>query len=104
MFRRVLAIQEKRFGPGHPAAAVALNNLAGIYRLQERFGEAEELLERALAIYEEKLGPGRVEVAQALGNLAALYRAQGRDEEAGPLLERARLIREKISKKRSEQE
>ena len=37
--------------------AVALNNLAGLYQAQGRYGEAEPLYERALRIREKQLGP-----------------------------------------------
>ena len=38
--QRVLAIREKALGPDHPNVAIALNDLALIYRAQGRFDDA----------------------------------------------------------------
>ncbi|MFM7425444.1 MAG: tetratricopeptide repeat protein [Elainella sp.] len=62
--------------------ATSLNNLAGLYRAQGRYAEAEPLLLRALDITEQQLGAGHPHVARGLNNLAELYRAQGRYAEA----------------------
>ena len=55
--QRALAIREKALGPDHPDVALALNNLAELYRNQGRYAEAEPLYKRALAIEEKALGP-----------------------------------------------
>ena len=47
-----LEIVEKAFGPDHPYAAASLNNLAGLYRTQGRYTEAEPLHQRVLEILE----------------------------------------------------
>ena len=75
--------------------AAALNNLAGLYRNQGRYAEAEPLYKRALAIHEKALGPDHPDVATALNNLAELYRYQGRYAEAEPLYKRSLAIVEK---------
>jgi len=41
----------------HPDVAIALNNLAELYRQQGRYTDAEQLLQRTLAIGEKSLGP-----------------------------------------------
>ena len=71
-----------------------LNNLAEMYRAQDRYADAEPLYKRALKIA-EKLGPDHLALATPLSNLALLYRAQGRYAEAEPLLRRALAIAEK---------
>jgi tetratricopeptide (TPR) repeat protein len=73
---------EDRLGPEHPYTAQSLNNLAGLYRDQERYEEAEPLYQRALEIAERVLGPEPPNTAKTLNNLAELYRDQGRYEEA----------------------
>ncbi len=57
--------------------AAGLNNLAGLYRDQDRYAEAEPLYQRSMAIREKALGPEHPDVAQSLNNLAGLYEAQG---------------------------
>jgi tetratricopeptide (TPR) repeat protein len=69
--------------------ATSLNNLAGLYKSQGRYAEAEPLLERSLSIREQQLGPEHPDVATSLNNLALLYKSQGRYSEAEPLYERS---------------
>ena len=64
---------------------IANNNLAGLYRAQGKYAEAEPLYKRSLTILEKALGPDHPQVATSLNNLAALYRAQGKYAEAEPL-------------------
>jgi tetratricopeptide (TPR) repeat protein len=40
----------KSVGKDHPSVAATLNNLAGLYRAQGRYDEAESLYQRSLAI------------------------------------------------------
>ena len=75
--------------------ATSLNNLAGLYREQGKYAEAEPLYQRALKIDEKALGPDHPDVAIRLNNLAELYRAQGKYAAAEPLLQRALKIWEK---------
>ena len=73
--------------------AAVLNNLAGLYRTQGQYAQAEPLYKRALAIWEKALGPDHPDVATSLESLAALYRATKRDEGAETLEQRAARIR-----------
>jgi CHAT domain-containing protein/tetratricopeptide (TPR) repeat protein len=95
LYRRGLAIREKRLRPDHPDVGMSLNNLAELYRAQGRYAEAEQLYRRSLAIHEEALGPDHPDVGTSLNNLAGLYRAQGRYAEAEPLHRRDLAIIEK---------
>jgi tetratricopeptide (TPR) repeat protein len=95
LFERSLAIKEKSLGDEHADVAVALNNLAELYRNLGRLSEAEPLFERSLAIKEKSLGDDHAAVATALNNLAILYAAQGRLTEAESLHERSLTIVEK---------
>ena len=65
-------------GAEHPVVAAELNNLAEMYRLDGRAGEAEPLYRRALAIQEKALGVDHLELAIVMGNLARLYAGQGK--------------------------
>ena len=58
LFRRALAIDERRYGPDHPNVATDLNNLAQLLQATNRLAEAEPLIRRALAIDERSLRPG----------------------------------------------
>ncbi len=75
--------------------AQSLNNLAGLYEDQGRYGDAEPLYKRALAISEETLGPEHPTVAQMLENYAALVRETGREAEAAKMEARAKKMRTK---------
>jgi tetratricopeptide (TPR) repeat protein len=50
LYKRVLAIHEKAFGPHHPDVAKSLENLADLYRKTDRQSQAVEIEERAAAI------------------------------------------------------
>jgi len=50
ILKRSLAITEKALGPEHPHVAMALNNLAWLYRDTGREAEAEKLEARAAKI------------------------------------------------------
>jgi len=63
----------------------SLNNLAGLYRAQGRYDEAEPLYRQALELRRELLGERHPQVATSLNNLAYLYESQGRYNEAEPL-------------------
>jgi tetratricopeptide (TPR) repeat protein len=96
--RRYEAILErlrKEKGEDAPETTPVLNNLAGLYRAQGRFGEAEPLFEKALAIDEKALPANHPDLATDYNNLAGLYQAQGRFSEAEPLFIRALEILER---------
>ncbi|VCX30887.1 unnamed protein product [Gulo gulo] len=73
-----------------------LNILALVYRDQNKYKEATDLLHDALQIREQTLGPEHPAVAATLNNLAVLYGKRGRYREAEPLCQRALEIREKV--------
>jgi len=50
LYSRTLAIREKALGPEHPSVATTLNNLAELYKNQDRYGEALACFRRASAI------------------------------------------------------
>ncbi|MBT8419426.1 MAG: CHAT domain-containing protein, partial [Gammaproteobacteria bacterium] len=67
---------------------ISLNNLAGLYDSQGRYGEAESLYERALAARERVLGKDHPDTLTSLNSLAFLYWSQGHYGEAEPLFRR----------------
>jgi CHAT domain-containing protein len=66
-----------------------LNNLAGLYKDEGRYDQAEDLLRRSLHLRETADPPQPAQVAIALLNLAELARLQGRAAEAASLYGRA---------------
>ena len=48
-----MAIDERSYGPDHPAVAIDLNNLAVLLRATNRLAEAEPLWRRAVRIVTE---------------------------------------------------
>ncbi len=96
LFKSSLKIKEKVFGPEHPDTALALNNLADLYRSMGNYARAEPLYKRSLKIKEKVFGPEHPETALALGNLAFLYDNMGNYAKAEPLYKRSLKIREKV--------
>ncbi|MFY9609829.1 MAG: CHAT domain-containing tetratricopeptide repeat protein [Blastocatellia bacterium] len=93
---RFLSLIERARGPGHPDVAIAVNNLAEVYRLKGDYTRAEPLYLRALAIQERNPDAGQPALATTLSNLAELYKDQGNYARAEPLQQRALAIREKV--------
>ncbi len=91
-----LAINEKALEPEHPNTALALNNLAELYRTMGTYNKAEPLYRRSLTIWEKTLGPEHPNTATSLNNLALLYTSMGAYEKAEPLYRRALDINEKV--------
>jgi tetratricopeptide (TPR) repeat protein len=72
-----------------------LNNLAELYREQDRFDEIEPLYRRSLGIMEKALGSEHPEVGILFNNLALLYERQARYYGADAHHKRVLDIREK---------
>jgi tetratricopeptide (TPR) repeat protein len=63
LLEKLLKIREAE-GKEDLELALALNELAELYRSQGKYAEAEPLLQRALAIWEQKLGKDHPDVAE----------------------------------------
>ena len=85
--QKLEAAVKARFGVNHANYAVALYNLANVYKEQGKYADAEALFKRALAIREKALGAGHPDVADTLNNLADVYLAQGKYADAEGLYE-----------------
>ena len=68
---RAVIIHERVGGPNHPFVAIALTDLANVYREEGLPVQALPLLERALAIREKNLGPNHRDVAWTLADMAS---------------------------------
>ena len=84
-----IAAEEAAHGRSTPAVARELVDLAGLFRADGRYAEAQALCERALIIEDQALGPKNPETIRTAKELAAIYRAQGRNKDADAILTRA---------------
>lgn len=89
-YQQCLSLVEERLGDQHQDFAVSLNNLAKVYFLQDKYIEAEPLLEKALLCYSEQ---ENLNAAVSCSLLGEVYHAQQRYEQAEPLLTKALEIR-----------
>jgi tetratricopeptide (TPR) repeat protein len=96
-FRSAINIIRKSNDRPNNDLAASLNNLAGLYRSQGRWTEAEPLYDEALKIDRELFGdhPNN-DLASSLNNLALLYKSQGRWADAEPLYAEALKIRREL--------
>jgi tetratricopeptide (TPR) repeat protein len=75
--RRALQLRAAHEGLETTGAAADLAVLGALLLGQQRYTEAETVLERSLAIWQGRYGPQHYEVAVVKHNLAALYQARG---------------------------
>ena len=94
VLERVLAIREKT-APGSTMHGRALNDLALIYKHQDKLPLAEAMTRRALEISEKEMGPEHSETATTLMNLGILEAQMGHLDQAAELEQRALRIRRK---------
>ncbi len=94
LYRRELAMCERRLGAEDLRTAYILSNLGYLRTRQGRYAEAELLLQRALAIQERQLGSQHLDTANTLESLGSLYRSQRRYPEAEPFYLRVFAIRQ----------
>ena len=101
LYKRSLAIDEKKLGAEHPSVATSLGNLADLYRTMGQYAKAEPLYKRSLAIREKKLGAEHPGVAMSLNNLGVLYKSMGQYAKAEPLYLRSLAILAEGSRSRA---
>jgi len=82
---RRAALAEQQLGKDHPAATLALFDVAAQYQGLNRFGEAEEIYRRAIAALEARFGRAHPSVVGAMGNLGILLMNQTRYAEAAAI-------------------
>lgn len=70
------------------AQSVECHDLAALFRVTNRFTDAEILVRRALEIDEQRLGKDHPDVATSLNNLAHVFAVSNRLAEAEPLFRR----------------
>ncbi|MEC4852329.1 MAG: tetratricopeptide repeat protein, partial [Jaaginema sp. PMC 1079.18] len=68
-----LAIDRESLPPNHPNLATDLNNLAGLYRSQRNYREAEPLYLEAITIFLHSLGADHPHTQTILNNVIRFY-------------------------------
>lgn len=84
------AVERARAGLDSTRLAISLNNLAVFYRAQERFADADPLLEEVMRIWSNKPDCSVSLGAGALDKYAKNLRDLGREDEAALIERRAR--------------
>lgn len=95
LYRRVLPLQEKSFGPEDPQTLTTQFNLAVLQANKGDYAQAAQLHEGVLAQREKVLGPDHPSVALSLRNLARTYTAKGDLPQAIATLTRANEVIER---------
>ncbi|TRY59639.1 hypothetical protein DNTS_022786 [Danionella cerebrum] len=98
--QRSLEIRETALDPDHPSVAQSLHQLAGVYVLWRKFGNAEQLYKQAMEISENHYGPEHSSVARELDSLSLLYQKQNKYEQAEKLRKRSLKIRQKTARQK----
>lgn len=88
-----LKLKEQKLGAMHPEVADSLAQLAYVYFVCERYGEAESLFWRAIMIRSQVFGQEDLSVAHLLSELARLYEFQEQFSEAERLYRLAYAIK-----------
>jgi serine/threonine-protein kinase len=94
--RRVLELNRRTFGPGHPKVAEALINLGAIQQDLGHYAEAERLHREALVINRSFYGENHFRTASNLTLVARALVFQKRLDEASALLRQAVAIQERV--------
>ncbi|MHC1631622.1 MAG: FxSxx-COOH system tetratricopeptide repeat protein [Methanotrichaceae archaeon] len=89
---RLLAIDEKAYGPDHVEVATDLNNLGSVLRALGDLSGAKKNFEKALAIEESAEEPDHLKIATRSNNLGSVLRALGDIEGAKRNFEKALAI------------
>jgi tetratricopeptide (TPR) repeat protein len=96
-FLQVQDLYKKSLGDDqHPEVATLFHNLASMYLNQERYAEAEPLLEKALKLRTNLFGEEHLSVAESLSSLAGMYLVNGRYAEAESLYLQVRDLNKKF--------
>ncbi|MFM9995377.1 MAG: tetratricopeptide repeat protein [Phycisphaerales bacterium] len=86
---RALDLCRAQLGESHPDTIVAMRNLGGLRRMQDRFDEAEALLARANELAPRVFGPEHEETIATMNDLGMLRQALNRRDEAAAIYDRA---------------
>jgi tetratricopeptide (TPR) repeat protein/predicted Ser/Thr protein kinase len=91
--QRSLEIVEREFGPDHPRAISALNDVSIAHYHGHRKDQALEYLARALALAEQIHGPKHPSLSAPLNNMGVIYTDQRKYDKAVEVYQRSLEIR-----------
>ncbi|MGC9515585.1 tetratricopeptide repeat protein [Methanocrinis sp.] len=77
VLERLVVLDERFYGRGHPEVATDLNNLGSVLRVLGDLRAAKGCFERALAIEEAQDAPDRLKIAIRANNLGTVLRSLG---------------------------
>jgi tetratricopeptide (TPR) repeat protein len=77
VLERLIVLDERLHGPGHPEVATDLNNLGSVFRVLGDLAGAKRCFERALAIEEGQSTPDNLKIAIRANNLGTVLRSLG---------------------------
>jgi len=89
LYKRSLHIEQGVYGPDHPEPAWTQVLLSGVCLAQERWVEADSVLQIGFGILERTLDPYHQDIAAALGHVTAYHRVVGNAAGALAASERA---------------
>ncbi|KAJ0420271.1 hypothetical protein BJY00DRAFT_141637 [Aspergillus carlsbadensis] len=85
LYNRLLEMNERKHGSGHPFTLTSMANLASTYQNQGRWNEAKKLEVQVMETRKTVLGAEHPDTLTSMANLASTYRNQGRWNEAEKL-------------------
>ena len=77
LMREAITLEEQEHGHDHPKVAQAMNALASLLQMAQRFDEAEPLMRESLAIARRRYGDDHAAIANPVNNLAFLLERKG---------------------------
>jgi hypothetical protein len=80
---QAVRLRKAHLGNGHPDLAAALEQLAGCYRAEGKYGNAEKLYLRALTIWQREAAERTLEISRAEVQIRDLQRLQGKTSADG---------------------
>jgi uncharacterized protein HemY len=72
MFQKTLAARRRIWDANHPEIYETMNDLGVLYRIQGRYDDAEDLLNKALEGRRRKLGEEHPETLRSMNDLAVV--------------------------------
>jgi len=82
---RALDLRQRVLGGEHPDTLTTMHELASLYRVQAKFGQAEPLFLKILKVRRRVLGEEHPDTLDIMSDLAELQRSQGKYDQAEPL-------------------
>jgi tetratricopeptide (TPR) repeat protein len=96
VYYRLIANEEKKYGPNHPMTAASYNNIGSAFFSQGEYNKALDYYYKALSIRQKVLGDGHSDTANTYNKIGLVYDSLGNDEKTLEYYFKALEIREKV--------